>query len=75
MPLRETVYEFFVCHLELEQFLEDYAYDPDEGLQIRPEVAEELEQSITDHESGEIKRQTPPGGGEKNLGVPLKCTH
>ncbi len=53
--LREAVYEFFVCHLELEQFLEDYAYDPDEGLEIRPEVAEALEQSITDHESGEIK--------------------
>ncbi|MCG9133125.1 hypothetical protein J5I95_15720 [Candidatus Poribacteria bacterium] len=55
MPLREAVYEFFVCHLELEQFLEDYAYDPDEGLEIRPKVAEELEQSITDHESGEVK--------------------
>ncbi len=40
MPLREAVYEFFVCHLELEQFLEDYAYDPDEGLEIRPEVAD-----------------------------------
>ena len=60
MPLREAVYEFFVCHLELEQFLEDYAYDPDEGLEIRPEVAEELKQSITDHESGEIKGRTLP---------------
>ena len=51
----DTYYEFFVCHLELEQFLEDYEYDPDEGLETRPEVVEELEQSITHHETGEIK--------------------
>ena len=74
MPLREAVYEFFVCHLELEQFLEDYAYDPDEGLEIRPEVAEELEQSITDHETGEIKDR-PLQEVAKEFGVPLKCTH
>ena len=73
MPLREAVYEFFVCHLELEQFLEDYAYDPDEGLEIRPKVAEELEQSIT-HESGEIKGR-PLQEVAKEFGVPLKCTH
>ena len=74
MPLREAVYEFFVCHLELEQFLEDYAYDPDEGLEIRPEVAEALEQSITDHESGEI-RGRPLQEVAKEFGVTLKCTH
>ena len=72
--LREAVYEFFVCHLELEQFLEDYAYDPDEGLEIRPEVAEELEQSIRDHEAGEIKGR-PLQEVAKEFGVPLKCTH
>lgn len=72
--LREAVYEFFVCHLELEQFLEDYAYDPDERLEIRPEVAEELEQSITEHESGEIKGR-PLQEVAKEFGVPLKCTH
>ena len=72
--LREAVYEFFVCHLELEQFLEDYEYDPDEGLEVRPEVAEELEQSITDHESGEIKGR-PLQEVAKEFGVTLKCTH
>ena len=45
MRLREAVYEFFVCHLELEQSLEDYAYDPDEGVGVRSEVTDELEQS------------------------------
>ena len=70
MPLREAVYEFFVCHLELEQFLEDYAYDPDEGLEIRSEVAEELEQSITGHESGQIKGR-PLQEVAKEFGVPL----
>ncbi|MCY4554548.1 MAG: hypothetical protein OXC79_12835 [Candidatus Poribacteria bacterium] len=47
-----------MCHLEFEQFLEDYEYDPDEGLEIRPEVAEELEQSIADYKiinQGELK--------------------
>ena len=35
--------EFFVCYLELELFLEDYDYDPDEGLELRPEFIERLE--------------------------------
>ena len=73
-PYVKQFTNFFVCHLELEQFLEDYAYDPDEGLEIRPEVAEELEQSITDHESGEIKGR-PLQEVAKEFGVPLKCTH
>ena len=72
--LREAVYEFFVCHLELEQFLEDYECDPDEGLEIDPEVAEELEQSITHHEAGKIKGR-PLQEVAKEFGVPLKCTH
>ena len=74
MRLWETVYEFFVCHLELEQFLEDYEYDPDEGLDIHPEVAEELEQSIADHKSGEVKGK-PLQEVAKEFGVTLKCTH
>jgi hypothetical protein len=41
--------------LELEQFLEDYYYDPDEGLELRPEVAERLERSVAEHESGKVK--------------------
>ncbi|MYB95712.1 hypothetical protein F4054_17780 [Candidatus Poribacteria bacterium] len=72
--LREAIYEFFVCHLEFEQFLEDYEYDPDEGLEIQPEVAEELEQSITDHKSGRVKG-TPLQEVAKRFGVNLKCTH
>lgn len=42
MPLKSEFLEFFVCYLELEQFFEDYDYDSDEGLEIRPEFAEEL---------------------------------
>ena len=40
--LRAEFYEFFVCYLELELFLEDYDYDPDEGLEVRPEFIKEL---------------------------------
>ena len=74
MRLREAVYEFFVCHLELEQFLEDYAYDPDEGLELRPEVAEALEQSISEHKSGKVTGR-PLQEVAKTFGVKLRCTH
>ena len=40
--LRTEFYEFFVCYLELELFLENYDYDPDDGLEVRPEFVEEL---------------------------------
>ena len=40
--LRAEFCEFFVCYLELELFLENYDYDPDEGLELRPEFIEEL---------------------------------
>lgn len=53
--LKFAFFEFFVCYLELEQFLEDYYYDPDEGLELRPEVAERLERSVAEYESGEVK--------------------
>ena len=36
--------EFFVAYELLELTLEDYHYDPDEGLEINPEFAEELDQ-------------------------------
>lgn len=42
IPLKSAFLEFFVCYLELEQFFEDYDYDSDEGLEVRPEFAEEL---------------------------------
>ncbi len=41
--LRAEFYEFFVCYLELELFLENYDYDPDDGLELRPEFIEALE--------------------------------
>ena len=53
--LKSGFLDFFVYYLELEQFLEDYDYNPDEGLELRPEVAERLEQSVAEHESGEVK--------------------
>ncbi len=53
--LKSAFFEFFVCYLELEQFLEDYYYDPDEGLELRPEVAERLERSVAEYESGKVK--------------------
>ncbi|MCG9133100.1 hypothetical protein J5I95_15595 [Candidatus Poribacteria bacterium] len=50
--LKAAFLDLFVCYLELEQFLEDYYYDPDEGLELRPEVAERLEQSVAEVETG-----------------------
>ena len=50
--LKSAFLEFFVCYLELEQFLENYYYDPDEGLELRPEVAERLEKSVAEVEAG-----------------------
>ena len=47
--------DFFVCYLEFEQFLEDYDYDPDEELELRPEFAEELERRVTEFETGEVE--------------------
>lgn len=47
--------DFFVCYLEFEQFLEDYDYDPDEGLELRPEFAEELDRHVTEFETGEVE--------------------
>ena len=39
-----TFREFFITYELLELTLEDYHYDPDEGLKINPEFAEELDQ-------------------------------
>ena len=51
--LKPAFLEFFVCYLELEQFLENYEYDQDEGLEVRPEVLEEWDRSIAEVEAGE----------------------
>ena len=44
--------EFYVAYELLEVAFEDYHYDPDEGLELRPEFVEELDQRIADHEAG-----------------------
>ncbi|MCG9133428.1 hypothetical protein J5I95_17290 [Candidatus Poribacteria bacterium] len=53
LPELDVVFrEFFVAYELLEFALEDYHYDPDEGLEMRPEVLERLEQSVADIEAG-----------------------
>ena len=71
--LKSEFLDFFVYYLELEQFLEDYDYDPDEGLELRPEVAERLEQSVAEVEAGTAEL-IPLEEVAKELGVKLKCT-
>lgn len=44
--------ELYVAYELLEVAFEDYHYDPDEGLELRPEFVEELDQRIADHEAG-----------------------
>ncbi len=50
--------ELYVAYELLEVAFEDYHYDPDEGLEFRPEFAEELEQRVADHEAGEAEMVT-----------------
>ena len=47
--------EFFVAYELLELALENYHYDPDEGLEMRPEFAEELDRRVADYEAGTAK--------------------
>ena len=47
--------EFFVAYELLELALEDYHYDPDEGLEMRPEFLEELDMRIADYEAGKAE--------------------
>ena len=46
---------FFVAYELLELALEDYHYDPDEGLEMQPEFAEELDRRVADYEAGTAK--------------------
>ena len=71
--LKSEFLDFFVYYLELEQFFEDYDYNPDEGLELRPEVAERLEQSVAEVEAGTAEL-IPLEEVAKELGVKLKCT-
>ena len=47
--------EFFVAYELLELVWEEYDYDPDEGLEMRPEFLEEFDRRITDYEAGKAK--------------------
>ena len=69
--LRSEFYEFFVCYLELELFLENYDYDPDDGLELRPEFIEALEREEEYIRSGG-KMYTLEEVAEE-LGIELKC--
>jgi len=44
--------ELFVAYELFELVLDPYHYDPDEGLELRPEVAAEIDQSIAEVEAG-----------------------
>lgn len=69
--LRAEFYGFFVSYLELELFLENYDYDPDEGLELRPEFIEELEREEEYIKSG--GKMYTLEEVAKELGVELKC--
>ena len=70
--LRAEFYEFFVCYLELELFLENYDYDPDEGLELRPEFIEALKREEEYIKSG--GKMFTLEEVAKELGVELECT-
>ena len=71
--LCDEFYEFFVCYLELELFLENYDYDPDEGLELRPEFIEKLEREDEYIKSG--GKMFTLQEVAKKLGVELKCVN
>ena len=65
--------ELYVAYELLEVAFEDYHYDPDEGLEFRPEVIERIDQSIAEIEAGTAETFTLEEVA-KELGVKLKCT-
>lgn len=65
--------ELYVAYELLEVAFEDYHYDPDEGLELRPEFVEELDQRIADHEAGTAETISLEEVA-KEFGVKLKCT-
>ena len=70
----DTVFrEFYVAYELLEVVFEDYHYDPDEGLELRPEVIERIDQSIAEIEAGTAETVTLEELA-KEFGVKLKCT-
>ena len=69
--LRAEFFELFVCYLELELFLENYDYDPDDELELRPEFIEQLKREDEYIKSGG-KMYTLEEVAEE-LGIDLKC--
>lgn len=65
--------ELYVAYELLEVAFEDYHYDPDEGLELRPEFAEELDRRIADYEDGTAETVTLEEVA-KEFGMKLKCT-
>ena len=65
--------EFYVAYELLEVAFEDYHYDPDEGLEFRPEVIERVDQSIAEIEAGTAETISLEEVA-KEFGVKLKCT-
>ena len=65
--------ELYVAYELLEVAFEDYHYDPDEGLELRPEVIERIDQSIAEIEAGIAETFTLEEVA-KEFGVKLKCT-
>lgn len=50
------------------------SYDPDEGLELRPEVAERLERSVAEHASGKVKA-IPIEEVAKKLGLKMQMSY
>ncbi len=70
MPLFSAFFAFFVEHLALEVFLEEYYYDSDEGLELRAELLEEIEHNLAEKKAGRTKA-TPLAEVAKKFGVAL----
>ena len=70
MQLFSAFFAFFVEHLALEVFLEDYYYDSDEGLELRAELLEEIEHNLAEKKAGRAKA-TPLAEVAKKFGVAL----
>ena len=72
--LAEAFREFFVAYELLELVLEAYHYDPDEELELQPEVAERLERSIAAVAAGTAEL-IPLEKAADEFKIKLTCTH
>ena len=70
MRLFSAFFAFFVEHLALEVFLEEYYYDSDEGLELRAELLEEIEHNLAEKKAGRTKA-TPLAEVAKKFGIAL----